>query len=254
MSRDGALGGEPAAIRGLDNIALDLQPAGVGSRILAALVDYLLLTLIAVAVLLVAGISLAALEIPGGWIVALLLVAAFALNWGYFIVAEISGDGRSPGKRLARLRVVGRLGGTAPLRALVIRNLLRDVDLLVGAPLIFTDPLCRRLGDRLAGTLVVHEEPETSRLELGRIPPAWGAAEVAVIEALLARADELEPARAERLMRRALTLVERDAPELLDASEPAARTAERLRRALAVRRVQADHGAPPAAATATGSR
>jgi uncharacterized RDD family membrane protein YckC len=224
-------GGHDDEIRGLDNIALDLRPAGVGSRILAGLLDYLLLFLIlsvVIGMLVLLGIALAPVVDPSRdtfvfvVLVVVFILIPFLVNWGYFIFLEISGNGQTPGKRQAKIRVVGRLGGTASTRSIVIRNLLRDIDLIIGVPLMATDGRCRRLGDRLAGTLVVHEaasSKETTERRMGRMPASWGASQVAVVEALFERAGELESEHVQRLGRRLVALVQRDAPELLD--EPA---------------------------------
>ena len=77
------------------------------------------------------------------------------------------------------------------------------------------DPLARRLGDRLAGTLVVHEQRQREVL-LGRVPPGWSAREVAIVESFLARAEELRDAAArDQMARLLLSRMERDAPEMV---------------------------------------
>jgi len=222
-------------VLGIDNIPLDLPVAGLGSRVLAALIDYLAVALLAT-LLGFASLGVgAASGRPGlGWL--LFAAGFFLLQWGYFAAFEIALGGRTPGKAAVGLRTIHRTGGAAGAGALVLRNLMRAVDLAAGAPLIAFDPLARRLGDHLAGTLVVHARRTPPRPVLGRVPPRWGAREVALAESLLARAGELEGERAERLARQLLSWIERDAPELLAAAgDPAARRAapvEALRRAL----------------------
>jgi uncharacterized RDD family membrane protein YckC len=68
--------------------------------------------------------------------------------------------GRTPGKKLSGLRVVSRGGGSITPRQAVTRNLLRFVDMLpayyaVGLASMASDRLRRRVGDRVAGTVVV---------------------------------------------------------------------------------------------------
>jgi len=223
-------------VLGIDNIPLELPVAGLGSRVLAAIVDYLAVMLLSVLLGFAAlGIGSASGRAGIGWLV--FAVGAFLLQWGYFAAFEIALGGRTPGKAAVGLRTVHRTGGAAGAGALVMRNLMRAVDLIVGAPMIAFDPLGRRLGDHLAGTLVVHDRRPAARPVLGRVPPSWGAREVALAESLLARAGELEGDRAERLARQLLGWLERDAPELLAAAgDPAYRRAapvEALRRALA---------------------
>ncbi len=222
-------------ILGLDNIALDLPIAGLGSRVLAAAIDYTILTVMVVVTLVVAFGLLVAAEIGGGWTAAILFILYFLLNWGYFMGLEAATRGRTFGKMAVGLRVVGREGGAASLASLVVRNILRDVDLLVGIPLMAFDPLARRLGDRLAGSLVVHDRAAEGDPVLGRLPPGWGVREVAVVESYLKRAREMQPDQALYLARRLLKLVERDAPEFLTGVDVADDPQGALRQALAVK-------------------
>jgi uncharacterized RDD family membrane protein YckC len=204
-------------VLGIDNIPLDLPVAGLGSRVLAALIDYLAVMLLG-AVLGFAALGVGtATGRPGlGWL--LFAAGFFLLQWGYFAAFEIALGGRTPGKAAVGLRTVHRTGGAAGAGALVLRNLMRAVDLIAGAPFVAFDPLARRLGDHLAGTLVVHARGAPARPLLGRVPARWGAREVALAESLLARAGELEGGRAEDLARQLLAWIERDAPELLAAA------------------------------------
>jgi uncharacterized RDD family membrane protein YckC len=221
------------SILGLDNIRLDLPVAGLGSRSLAATLDYLVLTALAILWVLLCAFVFALLA--RGWMPIFLLGGLFLLDWGYFAASEIAMGGRTLGKRALQVRVVTAEGGTPGPGALLIRNLVRSIDLLVGVPLMAIDPLSRRLGDRLAGTLVVHDHrPEVGPL-LGRVPPGWGARELAAVEALLARAGTLEdPALVRRLAERVLDRIRRDAPELLAGVDTAADPMTVIRQALQV--------------------
>jgi uncharacterized RDD family membrane protein YckC len=231
-----AAGLGPEAVLAIDNIALDLPIAGLGSRALAATIDYALMGLLLMVVVLVTlGVLVTALQLAAGWVVAILLVLVFAVNWGYFAGFEVATRGRTPGKMAVRLRVVGRTGGTPSAGALVVRNLLRDVDLVVGLPMIATDALARRLGDRVAGTLVVHDRPAATEVLLGRVPAGWGAREVALAESYLRRSAELEEERRLAVGRRLLALVARDAPELAAEVARYGDPELALRRALEVR-------------------
>jgi len=202
------------AVLGLDNIRLELPVAGVGSRILAAAVDSLIIAVAAVAWAVVAFFVLP--SSLGDWRWAILILGFFALDQGYFVISEAATRGRTLGKTAVGLRVVARDGGTADVPAFLLRNLLREVDVLIGVFFMALDPLARRLGDRLAGTLVIHEETGKAEISLGRIPPGWGAREVALAEAFFARVSELEPDQSRFLARRLLALLERDAPDLVE--------------------------------------
>jgi uncharacterized RDD family membrane protein YckC len=142
------------SILGLDNIRLELPIAGVGSRTLAGFLDYLALFALVILWLIVWGVFFAG---AGGWAVAVAAAGVFLLEWGYFAVSEIASGGRTLGKRAVKLRVITAEGGTPRPGALLARNLVRSIDLLFGIPLMAIDPMSRRLGDRLAGTLGVHE-------------------------------------------------------------------------------------------------
>lgn len=201
-------------ILSLDNIPLDLPVAGLGSRALAAGLDYLVL--VAGQFLLIVGVlalGVLALELHWGWNLAAVLFVVFGTHWGYFAISEMFWGGRTLGKAAVGLRVVGRSGGSPSKLSIGLRNALRDIDLLCGALLMATDDLSRRFGDRLAGTLVVHDRPPMRELTLGRVPAGWGAREVALVEAYLRRAAELEAARSRVVGHRLLELVRRGAPE-----------------------------------------
>jgi uncharacterized RDD family membrane protein YckC len=207
------------SILGLDNIRLDLPVAGLGSRSLAAFLDYIGLGIVAIA--WTVGVIIVAGWVAPGSTAALVITSLFLVDWSYFALQEILGGGRTLGKRLLKLRVVTAEGGAAAAGPLLIRNLVRDVDLFCGPLLMAVDPLSRRLGDRLAGTLVVHDRERETAPVLGRVPPGWGARELAVVEAFLARAGTLgDPAVAREMAERILARIRRDAPELLIGVDP----------------------------------
>jgi uncharacterized RDD family membrane protein YckC len=219
------------SILGLDNIRLDLPVAGLGSRSLAAFLDYVGLGLVAL-VWVVAAVLVTQRVAPGSTAV-LVIAGLFLVEWGYFALQEILGGGRTLGKRLLKLRVVTAEGGAAAAGPLLIRNLVRDVDLFCGPLLMAIDPLSRRLGDRLAGTLVVHDRERETAPVLGRVPPGWGARELAVVEAFLARAATLgDPAVAREMAERILARIQRDAPELVAGLDPGADPVAAVRQAL----------------------
>jgi uncharacterized RDD family membrane protein YckC len=204
------------SILGLDNIRLDLPVAGVGSRTLGGLVDYLCLGLTQVGWLLAcSGLG----WLDGSWGIALAVSGIFLLEWGYFAGLEIATGGRTLGKLAVGLRVVTATGASPGAGALLMRNLVRSLDLLFGIPLMALDPLSRRLGDRLAGTLVIYDRRRRQELLLGRVPPGWGAREVAVTESFFARERDLEPQRSRDMAATLLARVERDAPAFLEGLE-----------------------------------
>jgi len=200
-------------VLGLDNAPLTLPVAGVGSRVLAALADGLIQGILQI------GWLIACFGFWGSghaWRYVVYAFGAFLLDWTYFAGTEIAMRGRTPGKKMVGLRVVSSSGGTAAAGALVVRNLLRPVDLLVGALLMSVDPLSRRLGDRLAGTLVVHDRTAADEPLLRRIPKGWQAEDVALVESLLRRIGDLEGPRADAMAYRVIERLEREEPSFLE--------------------------------------
>ena len=162
-----------------ENITFNYEIAGIGSRFLAALIDTALILILQILVNFLTlyvyfrgtGFDLESeLKAPEGWLMALLGLLSFLMMWGYYILFEILWNGRSPGKRFIKLRVI-RVDGT-PITAAesVVRNLVRLVDFLpayygVGVIAMFINSQARRLGDLAAGTLVVRENTEEVSLK-----------------------------------------------------------------------------------------
>lgn len=219
------------SILGLDNIRLDLPIAGIGSRSLAAFLDYLMVVALALLWVFLVGVLMT--RLAPAWAPALLVIGWFLLEWGYFAGMEVATGGRTLGKMAVKLRVVTAEGGTPGAGALLARNLVRSLDLVFGALLMVLDPLSRRLGDRLAGTVVVHDRPPEAAPVLGRVPPGWGPRELALVEAFLARAGGMDDMAATwEMADRILDRLRRDAPELLAGLDTRNDPIGSLRRAL----------------------
>lgn len=106
------------------------------------------------------------LAIPLGMIgdigIAVWLLVLFVGEWGYGVLFEVLGRGATPGKRMLGLRVVHMDGTPVGWGASAIRNFMLFVDFLpppFGAGLVacLASRNFQRLGDRAAGTFVVHE-------------------------------------------------------------------------------------------------
>ncbi len=158
------------------------------------------------------------------------LLGLFVIEYGYFAGVEVARQGQTFGKWAVGLRVVAREGGRAGNAALLIRNAVRTIDLVVGVPLMATDPLARRLGDRLAGTLVLHTHLPTREVVAGRVPQGFGPDEAALLESFLRRASDLEPERAQRLARQLIACIECLDPALASEIDREAPPVEELRR------------------------
>lgn len=209
-----------AEILGLDNVPLALPLAGVGSRTLAALLDYALL-LALLGVWWTGGIvTMGIFDLAHGWFWAILVFGTFLLQWSYFAVLEIVMQGQTPGKNAVGLRVVADRGGRASAGALLVRNLIRAVDVAFGLPAMAVDRRSRRLGDMAAGTLVIHERAPGAgdEVALGRMPAGWGAREVVVVESFLSRAERMEHYRAQKLAEKLLGWIAREESEFVAAA------------------------------------
>ena len=143
---------------------LILRPAGVPVRGAAWALD----TLLRACVYIIVFTPLALLGQSGMGLIMLIL---FLGEWWYFAYCEAFRSGATPGKRYMGIKVVRQDGGPVGMEAAMIRNLIRFVDalpVLYGAGLIssLSSPTFQRLGDRVAGTLVIHAEqdPATSSL------------------------------------------------------------------------------------------
>ena len=94
----------------------------------------------------------------------------FCFNWGYFTLFEAFWNGRTPGKRVARIRVIQRSGRAIGLFESMARNLVRYIDMhqfplvyAVGVIAMFATRQHQRLGDLAAGTLVVRDREQERR-------------------------------------------------------------------------------------------
>lgn len=101
------------------------------------------------------------------WATALLGIAVFVINWGYYVYFETVWNGQTPGKRYVRLRTIKEGGLPIDVSCAAVRNLVRVVDLLpltppylVGGLFALFSSKNKRLGDFAAGTLVVKERSE----------------------------------------------------------------------------------------------
>lgn len=152
-----------------EQITLEYEIAGPGSRFMALFVD-LTIQVVAGIVLaiafLMAGFTFVSLLSAGTWAIALLVIFVFVLQWGYFSIFEILWKGQTPGKRQAGIRVINETGREASFYEAIARNLLRAVDSLpgvyaLGAIVMFISPENKRIGDYVAGTIVIHDrKPE----------------------------------------------------------------------------------------------
>lgn len=147
-----------------ENIEVEYTLAALGSRTAAAAIDSLIqLALMGIIILTIFLIGLTPEELYDkykSWAVAISLLLIFIINYGYFIIFEMTMNGKTPGKKVFGLRTIRANGQPIAFKHSVIRNLFRViVDIYgVGVILIFFTKHHKRLGDYLASTMVVAEE------------------------------------------------------------------------------------------------
>ncbi|MFZ3587769.1 RDD family protein [Bacillus sp. DJP31] len=162
---------EQVDIKTPEFVSIQFQPAGLGSRASAFIIDSLLLLVINVLIIVGLIFSLNAQSLILFWAemgsvpVAIAIIAIFILNWGYFFAFEFFSGGRTLGKKWMGLRVIQDNGHSLTLLSSFIRNLLRIIDSLpasyfLGMIMIFFHSKHKRIGDLVAGTIVVHERKE----------------------------------------------------------------------------------------------
>ncbi len=146
-----------------EQIKISYSVAGIGSRFYAALIDIAILLPVLIAGYYVVIRAILDLdESFGNWLAALAGIATFVLQWGYYMVFEITTNGQSPGKRALGLRVIKVQGYPISFSDSAIRNIVRVVDMLpfafgIGLLTMLLNKNWQRLGDLAAGTLVVKE-------------------------------------------------------------------------------------------------
>jgi uncharacterized RDD family membrane protein YckC len=157
-------------------VELALPIAGPGARCYAFLIDWTIRAILSTAWYCVAALLynghwsfVAPLNPDTRWFL-LVVTPAAAIYFLYHLALELVMHGRTPGKRMAGIRIVMRDGSMATAAALLIRNVFRLVDslpLLYGVGLVTTlvtnDHL--RIGDMAAGTLLMYERGDVVLLE-----------------------------------------------------------------------------------------
>ncbi|MBF2001428.1 MAG: RDD family protein [Synechococcales cyanobacterium M58_A2018_015] len=162
-----------------ESVELEFTLAGIGSRALALVIDYQLLavSLILFWILwdfftrrlleLLDTLDVNYSQVPI-WLAAIAFLVTYILYTGYFVYFEVVWQGQTPGKRFAKIRVIRDNGTPVGLASATLRSLLRPLDdlIFIGAFLIFWGRQEKRLGDLIAGTLVIQEERPTVQTAL----------------------------------------------------------------------------------------
>jgi len=144
-----------------EHVVLDYEIAGVGSRAAAAFADWLIVAALVIVGALGIGTSGISRAAGRGWSVALLILAIYAIITGYFTLYEGLRNGQTPGKRWLGIRTIRDTGHGVTFGEALARNLLLPIDFIgmIGILMIAIHPKGRRLGDLVAGTVVVRDRP-----------------------------------------------------------------------------------------------
>ncbi len=213
-------------IHSITGVDVELKIAGPGGRSFAFVVDWhirLLLSLawyVLGALALVGTLSAEAVPDAGSSFVYVVVIPATALFFLYHPVLEIVMQGRTPGKRMAGIRIVNQEGEVPSVGAILIRNVLRLVDSLPGvyaiglAATVLTDQSVR-IGDMAAGTLLVYEDETTADIE-SLVSPSlatMGLENLQLVNDVIARWDDLDPETRLSLGQRLLARLGHEQPD-----------------------------------------
>ena len=160
-----------------ESVELDFTLAGIGNRAYALVIDYIILGLILIIFLIFwAFLSFFTLELFSGetgnnlelWLFAIQLIIIFTVYVGYFVIFETLWQGQTLGKKRAKIRVIRDDGRIVTISQSTLRALLRPVDDLffIGAFLIIFTKKEKRIGDMVAGTIVIQQKAANKKNNL----------------------------------------------------------------------------------------
>jgi uncharacterized RDD family membrane protein YckC len=152
-----------------ERVPLHFALASLGNRFIACAIDHGLqiATLIGMVILfiLISDVSDVGNRLTNApkWVIAMLIILVFILMSGYFVFFEWIWNGQTPGKRWLKLRVIREDGRPISFFEAMVRNLLRNFDIMpspfysIGLISVFATERDQRVGDLVAGTVVVRE-------------------------------------------------------------------------------------------------
>jgi uncharacterized RDD family membrane protein YckC len=202
-------------------VVLEFETAGVGSRMVARIIDSVLQGLLLVVLLLASAVVAA---VAGSIGLAGVFVSLFAVLFIYPVAFETLWRGRTPGKAALGLRVVTVEGAPIRFRHAAIRAFLALIDIYllsgaIGVVTMLASSRSQRLGDMVAGTVVLRERTgaRMPTAVVFSVPPGYEsyaasidvngltASDYGAVRAFLLRAPSLEPARRYELARQIAT-------------------------------------------------
>ncbi len=165
-----------------ENVFIDFELAGLGSRFLAFLIDFMIqcMTIFLIIVLIYSSeLSLYSGGEIDSYITALGIVVVFMIYNGYFIFWEMLMNGQSPGKRILNLMVIKETGEAITFFDSALRNIIRVIDFLpsfylVGSVIMVFNENYKRIGDMAANTIVVKKQKNEKPLAAKDILAGFG--------------------------------------------------------------------------------
>lgn len=169
----------PRGIVTPEAVVLEFETAGVGSRLLPLLLDLTLQLVMLVLLTMGVGALIGPLGVPSTLVTVLYIALAFVVIVGYPIAAEALFEGRTVGKVVFGLRVVTKEGAPIRFRHAALRGILRVFEIIItlGAPAVLAATFTRdsqRLGDLVAGTIVIRERTGEGVADVVTFPPPLG--------------------------------------------------------------------------------
>jgi uncharacterized RDD family membrane protein YckC len=152
-----------------ERVPLHFALASIGNRFIACAIDHaiqgLALALIVITALVLTSFSFIERSLSSApkWVVAFAVLLLFLILAGYFAFFEWIWNGQTPGKRWLKLRVIREDGRPITFWEAAVRNLLRSFDMMplpfysIGLISVFSSTRDQRVGDMVAGTVVVRE-------------------------------------------------------------------------------------------------
>ncbi|MBX5462884.1 MAG: RDD family protein [Steroidobacteraceae bacterium] len=226
------------AVDSATGVDVSLPVAGPGARSFAFIIDWHIRVVLFIAWFVVAALVYNGswnLALPGeptaGWF-GLVVFPGTLIYFLYHPVLEIAMRGRTPGKRMAGVRLVTRQGAVPTIPAHLIRNVFRLIDSVpvcyaLGLVMVTLTKDHVRIGDLAAGTLLVYERREHEGA-LEHVNPAvigkrLDVSTAELVEELLQRWQTLDASVRQRLGRTLLARIEGVTPESISLSESALR-------------------------------
>ena len=152
-----------------ERVPLHFALASIGNRFLACAIDHtiqwLALGLIFLVGMVLSNVSIfqSLFESAPKWVRAVMLILLFLTFASYFAFFEWLWSGQTPGKRWMKLRVIREDGRPITFWEACVRNFLRVLDMFpppfysIGLISVFSTSRDQRVGDMVAGTVVVRE-------------------------------------------------------------------------------------------------